>query len=185
MVERGFRATTNRRICASTPSSRRSRASTPNTPASKPEEIVASICAYEEEGNIGGVLEKMPTTIDGEPYTDARRRRRRRGPHGRDRALLPGCASSSSSRSTSATAWRCRSRIATASTSASSTSSPSTPTDRTTPPRSPDPGAPARTTRPTSCSASRVLGVDKTSDSIRKTGVRFFSFIMNRMTERT
>ena len=30
--------------------------------------------------------------------------------------------------------------------------------------------------------ASRVLGVDKTTDRFRKTGVFFFSFIMNRMT---
>jgi glycosyltransferase involved in cell wall biosynthesis len=30
--------------------------------------------------------------------------------------------------------------------------------------------------------ASRVLGEDETSDIVRKTGVRFFSFIMNRMT---
>ena len=29
---------------------------------------------------------------------------------------------------------------------------------------------------------SRVLGEDKTSDGIRKTGVRFFSLVMNRMT---
>src|SRR5487761_2390316 len=29
---------------------------------------------------------------------------------------------------------------------------------------------------------SRVLGVDKTTDRVRKLGVRFFSFIMNRMT---
>ena len=34
-----------------------------------PESIVASICAYEEEGNIGGVLDKMPNSIDGQPYT--------------------------------------------------------------------------------------------------------------------
>src|ERR1035438_4842539 len=38
-------------------------------PGFQPEEIVASICAYEEELNIGGVLEKMPATIDGKPYT--------------------------------------------------------------------------------------------------------------------
>jgi len=38
-------------------------------PGFKPEAIVASICAYEEEGNIGGVLEKMPETINGERYT--------------------------------------------------------------------------------------------------------------------
>jgi glycosyltransferase involved in cell wall biosynthesis len=30
--------------------------------------------------------------------------------------------------------------------------------------------------------ASRVLGEDKTSDVVRKSGVRFFSFVMNRMT---
>jgi hypothetical protein len=30
--------------------------------------------------------------------------------------------------------------------------------------------------------ASRVLGVDQTSDVVRKVGVRFFSFVMNRMT---
>ena len=38
-------------------------------PGFQPEAIVASICAYEEEGNIGDVLAKMPATIDGEPYT--------------------------------------------------------------------------------------------------------------------
>ncbi|MBU6495547.1 MAG: glycosyltransferase family 2 protein [Acidobacteria bacterium] len=34
-----------------------------------PEAVVASLCAYEEEGNIGQVLEKMPETINGHPYT--------------------------------------------------------------------------------------------------------------------
>ena len=34
-----------------------------------PEAVVASICAYEEEGNIGDVLKKMPDTINGEAYT--------------------------------------------------------------------------------------------------------------------
>ena len=38
-------------------------------PGATPEAIVVSVCAYEEEGNIGGVLEKMPTSINGEPYT--------------------------------------------------------------------------------------------------------------------
>lgn len=38
-------------------------------PGYVPEPIVASICAYEEEGNIGAVLEAMPPTINGEPYT--------------------------------------------------------------------------------------------------------------------
>ena len=38
-------------------------------PNFKPSETVASLCAYEEEGNIGDVLAKMPTTIDGQEYT--------------------------------------------------------------------------------------------------------------------
>jgi glycosyltransferase involved in cell wall biosynthesis len=38
-------------------------------PGFTPEPIVALICAYEEEGNIGGVLEKMPASVDGRPYT--------------------------------------------------------------------------------------------------------------------
>ena len=41
-----------------------------------PEAIVAAICAYEEEGNIAHVLEKMPVSVNGEPYTTAGRRRR-------------------------------------------------------------------------------------------------------------
>ena len=38
-------------------------------PKFTPEKIVASICAYEEEGNIAHVLEKMPASVNGEPYT--------------------------------------------------------------------------------------------------------------------
>ena len=38
-------------------------------PNFQPAEIVASLCAYEEEGNIGDVLAKMPATINGAPYT--------------------------------------------------------------------------------------------------------------------
>ena len=38
-------------------------------PGFSPEAIVASICAYEEEGNIAHVLEKMPESVNGEPYT--------------------------------------------------------------------------------------------------------------------
>ena len=38
-------------------------------PGFQPEEILVSLCAYEEEANIGAVLEKMPADIDGKPYT--------------------------------------------------------------------------------------------------------------------
>jgi len=49
------------------------------------------------------------------------------------------------------------------------------------PRRFPNPRSPARRhvgLRP----RQSVLGVDKTTDKVRKLGVRFFSFIMNRMT---
>ncbi len=35
----------------------------------EPASLVVTVCAYEEEGNIAGVLEKMPPSINGEPYT--------------------------------------------------------------------------------------------------------------------
>ena len=38
-------------------------------PGFQPHRAVALIAAYEEEGNIGPVLEKMPTSIDGAPFT--------------------------------------------------------------------------------------------------------------------
>jgi glycosyltransferase involved in cell wall biosynthesis len=38
-------------------------------PSYRPEPLVALICAYEEEGNIGGVLEKMPETVEGQKYS--------------------------------------------------------------------------------------------------------------------
>ena len=43
-------------------------------------------------------------------------------------------------------------------------------------------GARSSTTRPTSSSASRRLGVDETSDRIRQAGVRFFAWLMNALT---
>ena len=40
-------------------------------PGFKPEDTVASICAYEEEGNIGDVLAKMPDAIEGDEARDS------------------------------------------------------------------------------------------------------------------
>ena len=80
----------------------------PDYPGFQPEDIVASICAYEEEGNIGDVLDKMPDDDRRRALHDPRRRRRRRGPDRRDRAHRFPASRSSSSRSTSATAWPCR-----------------------------------------------------------------------------
>jgi len=50
------------------PSPRRSPGSRPNGRLHS-RAIVASVCAYEEEGNIAHVLEKMPVSVNGEPYT--------------------------------------------------------------------------------------------------------------------
>src|SRR3974377_1666688 len=38
-------------------------------PQFRPEEIVVLFAAYEEEGNIGMVLDKMPTAISGRPFS--------------------------------------------------------------------------------------------------------------------
>ena len=79
-----------------------------------PEEIVASICAYEEEGNIGDVLKKMPDTHQRQSLHDLRGRGWT-APTRPPRSLAPSRASRSLSfRSISATASPCRSPIATA-----------------------------------------------------------------------
>ncbi len=58
-------------------------------PGFVPQPIVASICAYEEEGNIAGVLDKMPADRPRRALHDPGRGRRRRGQDRRDRPLLP------------------------------------------------------------------------------------------------
>src|SRR5665213_1182466 len=97
-------------------------------PGFKPEETVASICAYEEEGNIGDVLAKMPSTIEGDAYTTL---------------VADG---------------------------------------QNDPTEIPLILAPLKGDEADFVVASRVLGEDKTVDVVRKSGVRFFSFVMNHMT---
>jgi len=105
-------------------------------PGFSPESIVASICAYEEEGNIGGVLDKMPASINGDPYTTL--------------VVVDGGDDKTAAIARSypgviviefpvnlGHGVALRSPTATASTTASSTSSPSTRTGRTTRPKSP------------------------------------------------
>ena len=150
-------------------------------PGYEPESIVAAICAYEEEGNIGGVLEKMPVSLDGLAYTtlvvvdggDDRTAEIARSFPGVVVIEFPvnlghGVALQ--------VAYRyCVTHdvqyVITLDADGQN-----------------DPGEIAQILAPLLADqsdfvlGSRVLGVDKTSDRIRKSGVRFFSFIMNRMT---
>ena len=126
-------------------------------PGFVPEAIVASICAYEEEGNIAHVLEKMPVTVNGEPYTtlvvvDG----------GDDRTAeiarpFPGVVVIEFPVNLGHGGQNDPSEI-------------------------PQILAPLLADTTDFVLGSRVLGVDKTTDNVRKLGVRFFSFIMNRMT---
>ncbi len=150
-------------------------------PGFKPEAIVAAICAYEEEGNIGGVLEKMPASIDGRPYTtlvvvdggdDRTAEIARSFPEvvviefpvnlGHGVALQVAyryCVNNGVKYVVTLDA-----------------------DGQNDPAEIPQILAPLLADQSDFVLGSRVLGVDKTSDRIRKSGVRFFSFIMNRMT---
>lgn len=147
----------------------------------EPASLVVTVCAYEEEGNIAGVLEKMPPSINGEPYTvlvvvDG----------GNDRTgeiarSFPGVLVIEFPRNLGhgvalQVAYRyCINRgvryLVTLDGDGQN-----------------DPGeipqilAPLLDDALDFVLASRVLGVDQTSDRMRKTGVRIFSFIVNRMT---
>jgi glycosyltransferase involved in cell wall biosynthesis len=150
-------------------------------PGFTPEGIVAAICAYEEEGNIGGVLEKMPGSIDGQPYTtlvvvdggDDRTAEIARSLPGVVVIEFPvnlghGVALQ--------VAYRyCVNNGVTYVVTLDADG-------QNDPAEIPQILAPLLADQADFVLGSRVLGVDKTSDRIRKSGVRFFSFIMNRMT---
>ena len=148
-------------------------------PGFEPEAVVASICAYEEEGNIGGVLEKMPSSIDGKPYTtlvvvDG----------GDDRTAeiarsFPGVAviefpvNLGHGVALQVTYRYCIEHQVNyvVTLDADGQNDPAE-----------IPQVLAPLLNDTAVVASRRLGVDKTTDRFRKSGVFFFSFIMNRMT---
>jgi len=153
-------------------------------PNFSPQAIVASICAYEEEGNIGGVLDKMPSTIDGQPYTtlvvvdggDDKTADIARSYPGVIVIEFPinlghGVA-------LQVTYRYCIDHqveyIVTLDADGQND-----------PAEIPQVLAPLLADRADFVVASRRLGIDKTSDRFRKTGVFFFSFIMNRMTGAT
>jgi glycosyltransferase involved in cell wall biosynthesis len=146
-----------------------------------PDDIVASICAYEEEGNIGDVLKKMPDTIDGKPYTTF--------------VVVDGGTDQTAeiARSFSGVkvfefpvnlghgvALQVTYRYCVeygvkyvVTLDADGQNDPQ---------EIPNLLAPLIADQADFVVASRVLGEDKTSDVIRKTGVHFFSYVMNRMT---
>ena len=150
-------------------------------PGFKPEEIVASICAYEEEGNIAGVLEKMPTSMNGSPYTtlvvvdggDDRTAEIARSFPGVIVIEFP--VNLGHGVALQVTYRYCINNgvkyIVTLDADGQND-----------PAEIPQVLAPLLADEADFVVASRRLGVDKTSDRFRKTGVFFFSFIMNRMT---
>jgi glycosyltransferase involved in cell wall biosynthesis len=150
-------------------------------PGFVPEPIVASLCAYEEEGNIGDVLAKMPETIDGNPYTvlvvvdggeDRTAEIARSFPAAR---VIEFPVNLGHGVALQVTYRYCIdhgvSYVLTLDADGQN-----------------DPAEMGQILRPLLDDeadfvvASRVLGVDKTNDVVRKSGVRFFSFVMNRMT---
>ncbi len=150
-------------------------------PGFTPEPIVASLCAYEEEGNIAGVLAKMPETIDGQPYTvlvvvdggeDRTAEIARSFPAAR---VIEFPVNLGHGVALQVTYRYCVDHdvkyVVTLDADGQN-----------------DPAEMGQILKPLLDDeadfvvASRVLGVDKTTDVVRKTGVRFFSFVMNRMT---
>jgi glycosyltransferase involved in cell wall biosynthesis len=150
-------------------------------PGFTPEAIVASICAYEEEGNIGGVLDKMPDLIEGAPYTtlvvvdggDDKTADIARSYPGVKVIEFP--VNLGHGVALQVTYRYCIDHgvkyIVTLDADGQND-----------PAEIPQVLAPILADQADFVVASRRLGVDKTSDLFRKTGVRFFSFVMNRMT---
>ncbi|HUX04153.1 MAG TPA: glycosyltransferase family 2 protein [Acidimicrobiales bacterium] len=150
-------------------------------PDYQPHSIVASICAYEEEGNIGSVLDKMPPDINGEPYTtlvvvdggdDKTAEIARSYPNV---IVIEFPVNLGHGVALQVTYRYCIDNgvkfIVTLDADGQND-----------PAEIPQILAPLVNDEADFVVASRRLGVDQTTDLFRKTGVRFFSFIMNRMT---
>jgi glycosyltransferase involved in cell wall biosynthesis len=150
-------------------------------PGFTPEAIVASICAYEEEGNIGGVLDKMPADINGQPYTtlvvvdggDDKTAEIARSYPGVVVIEFP--VNLGHGVALQVTYRYCISHDVkyVVTLDADGQNDPA---------EIPQVLAPLIADQADFVVASRRLGVDKTTDRFRKTGVWVFSFIMNRMT---
>jgi glycosyltransferase involved in cell wall biosynthesis len=150
-------------------------------PNFQPDAIVASICAYEEEGNIGDVLDKMPDTIDGQAYTtlvvvDGGNDRTAEIARAHDGVkVIEFPVNLGHGVALQVTYRYCINNHVqfVVTLDADGQNDPS---------EIPQILAPLVNDESDFVVASRVLGEDKTSDVVRKTGVRFFSFVMNRMT---
>ncbi len=150
-------------------------------PGFVPDEIVASICAYEEEGNIGDVLKKMPDTISGSPYTtfvvvdggtDKTAEIARSFPGVK---VLEFPVNLGHGVALQVTYRYCVEQNVkyVVTLDADGQNDPA---------EMPQILAPLQSDQADFVVASRVLGVDKTTDVVRKSGVRFFSLVMNKMT---
>ncbi len=150
-------------------------------PNFQPEDVVASICAYEEEGNIGDVLAKMPDTLQGRAYTtlvvvdggeDQTAAIARTYPNVK---VLEFPVNLGHGVALQTTYRYCIDHgvkyVVTLDADGQND-----------PAEIPQILEPLLRDEADFVVASRVLGVDKTSDIVRKSGVRFFSFVMNRMT---
>ena len=150
-------------------------------PGFEPESILVSICAYEEEGNIGDVLAKLPANIEGQPYSTlvvvdggddqtAAIARTYNNVH-----VLEFPVNLGHGVALQVTYRLCIEKgvryVVTLDADGQND-----------PAEIPEVLAPLLSDQADFVVASRVLGVDKTSDVVRKSGVRFFSFIMNHMT---
>jgi glycosyltransferase involved in cell wall biosynthesis len=150
-------------------------------PGFTPESIVASICAYEEEGNIGGVLDKMPADIDGRPYTTLVVVDGGDDKTGEIARTYPGVVviefpvNLGHGVALQVTYRYCIAHDVTYVVTLDADG-------QNDPAEIPDLLAPLVGDQADFVVASRRLGVDQTSDLIRKTGVRFFSYVMNAMT---
>jgi glycosyltransferase involved in cell wall biosynthesis len=150
-------------------------------PDFRPDETVASICAYEEGGNIGDVLAKMPADIDGKGFTilvvvdggDDRTAEIARSFPGVKVIEFPvnlghGIALQVTYR------YCIDNGVAYVVTLDAD--------GQNDPAEIPQILKPLLDDRADFVVGSRVLGEDKTTDTVRKSGVRFFSFVMNHMT---
>ncbi len=150
-------------------------------PGFTPEEIVASICAYEEEGNIGDVLAKMPATINDAPYTTLVVVDGGEDLTGEVARTYPGVKVIEFPVNLGhGVALQVAYRYCidhdvkyVVTLDADGQNDPA---------EIPQILAPLLSDQSDFVVASRVLGEDKTSDLVRKSGVRFFSLVMNRMT---
>jgi glycosyltransferase involved in cell wall biosynthesis len=150
-------------------------------PGFAPDDVVASICAYEEEGNIGDVLAKMPASIEDNDYTtlvvvdggDDRTAEIARSFPGVKVIEFP--VNLGHGVALQVTYRYCIENDAkyVVTLDADGQNDPS---------EIPLILAPLVDDEADFVVASRVLGEDKTSDVVRKSGVRFFSFVMNHMT---